>query len=259
MFLVRFSSVSFNRKKTSLFSCNDTTDVFGFLSLFFTCGFTLNKRCCPEYQMSCRCRSTFVFLLFPNDSNDSLLSSPPGHVWITDFKIVADEFPVSQVSVSAQPWCMWGPKLMPWMTFFVEEGVFVFENFLVRISSSTCNNTPTAEQPLVVLVLSIRHTSSSIIAAFNIFSVGLISQWKPSAWPFPTSRSLCRPAGQAEAELKEFGPYYRKQFSVARLAQVEDDLEQHKEKITQLLKQRVRVWAFKLLPDPWLSSRTFTR
>ncbi|KAI3369141.1 hypothetical protein L3Q82_026093, partial [Scortum barcoo] len=43
---------------------------------------------------------------------------------------------------------------------------------------------------------------------------------------------------QAEAELKAFGPYYRKQFSVARFSQVEDELEQHKEKITQLLKQR---------------------
>lgn len=44
--------------------------------------------------------------------------------------------------------------------------------------------------------------------------------------------------GKAEAELKEFSTYYRKQFSVARLSQVEDDLEQNKEKITQLLKQR---------------------
>uniref|UniRef100_UPI003AB01939 protein Niban 1a isoform X1 n=1 Tax=Centroberyx gerrardi TaxID=166262 RepID=UPI003AB01939 len=44
--------------------------------------------------------------------------------------------------------------------------------------------------------------------------------------------------GQAEAELKEFSPYYRKQFFVAHFSQVEDDLEQHKEKITQLLKQR---------------------
>ncbi|XP_056233846.1 protein Niban 1a isoform X1 [Seriola aureovittata] len=44
--------------------------------------------------------------------------------------------------------------------------------------------------------------------------------------------------GQAEAELNEFSPYYRKQFSVAQFSQVEDDLEQHKEKITQLLKQR---------------------
>ncbi|XP_042369125.1 protein Niban 1a [Plectropomus leopardus] len=44
--------------------------------------------------------------------------------------------------------------------------------------------------------------------------------------------------GQAAAELKEFSLYYRKQFSVAHFSQVEDDLEQHKEKITQLLKQR---------------------
>ncbi|KAM7387809.1 hypothetical protein PAMP_024022 [Pampus punctatissimus] len=44
--------------------------------------------------------------------------------------------------------------------------------------------------------------------------------------------------GQAEAELKGFSPYYRKQFSVSRFSEVEDDLEQHKEKITQLLKQR---------------------
>ncbi|XP_008279214.1 protein Niban [Stegastes partitus] len=44
--------------------------------------------------------------------------------------------------------------------------------------------------------------------------------------------------GQAEAELKEFSPYYTKQFSVAWFSQVEDDLEQHKQKITQLLKQR---------------------
>ncbi|XP_008336322.1 protein Niban 1a isoform X2 [Cynoglossus semilaevis] len=45
--------------------------------------------------------------------------------------------------------------------------------------------------------------------------------------------------GQAEAELKEFSPYYRKQFSVSRFSQLEDELEQHKPKITQLLKQRV--------------------
>ncbi|MED6276043.1 hypothetical protein CHARACLAT_032928, partial [Characodon lateralis] len=43
---------------------------------------------------------------------------------------------------------------------------------------------------------------------------------------------------QAEAELKEFSPYYRKQFSVAWFAQVEDELEQNKQKITQLLKQK---------------------
>ncbi|XP_074523501.1 protein Niban 1-like isoform X2 [Halichoeres trimaculatus] len=44
--------------------------------------------------------------------------------------------------------------------------------------------------------------------------------------------------GQAQAELKEFSPYYRKQFSVARFSQVEDDLEPQKEKMTQLLKHR---------------------
>ncbi|XP_059197796.1 protein Niban 1a [Centropristis striata] len=44
--------------------------------------------------------------------------------------------------------------------------------------------------------------------------------------------------GEAEATLKEFSPYYRKQFSVTRFSQVEDDLEQHKEKITQLLQQK---------------------
>ncbi|XP_024135027.1 protein Niban 1a isoform X1 [Oryzias melastigma] len=43
---------------------------------------------------------------------------------------------------------------------------------------------------------------------------------------------------QVEAELREFGPYYRKQFSVAWFNKVEDDLEQNKQKITQLLKQR---------------------
>lgn len=55
------------------------------------------------------------------------------------------------------------------------------------------------------------------------------------------TRSLRLTAGQAEAELKDFSPYYRKQFSIARFSQVEDDLQQHKEKITQLLKQRVRI------------------
>uniref|UniRef100_A0A3Q3R6K3 Niban 1/2/3 domain-containing protein n=1 Tax=Monopterus albus TaxID=43700 RepID=A0A3Q3R6K3_MONAL len=49
---------------------------------------------------------------------------------------------------------------------------------------------------------------------------------------------LCVCAGQAEAELRDFSPYYRKQVSVARCSQVEDELEQHKEKITQLLKHK---------------------
>uniref|UniRef100_A0A3B3DMG0 Niban apoptosis regulator 1a n=1 Tax=Oryzias melastigma TaxID=30732 RepID=A0A3B3DMG0_ORYME len=49
----------------------------------------------------------------------------------------------------------------------------------------------------------------------------------------------CVSTDQVEAELREFGPYYRKQFSVAWFNKVEDDLEQNKQKITQLLKQRV--------------------
>ncbi|XP_068445692.1 protein Niban 1a [Clinocottus analis] len=53
--------------------------------------------------------------------------------------------------------------------------------------------------------------------------------------------------GQAEAQLKEFSPYYTKQFSLARFSEVEDDLEQHKEKITQLLKQRVAPEAAEVL------------
>eukprot|EP00066_Takifugu_rubripes_P026533 XP_011615799.1 PREDICTED: protein Niban [Takifugu rubripes] len=44
--------------------------------------------------------------------------------------------------------------------------------------------------------------------------------------------------GQAQAELKDFSPYYRRQFSVARFLQVEDDLEQREQKITQLLLQK---------------------
>ncbi|XP_053179063.1 protein Niban 1a [Scomber japonicus] len=51
----------------------------------------------------------------------------------------------------------------------------------------------------------------------------------------PTSNYI---KDQAEAELKGFSPYYRKQFSVWRFSQVEDDLEQQKEMITQLLKQK---------------------
>ncbi|KAM9409278.1 protein Niban 1a [Pholidichthys leucotaenia] len=43
---------------------------------------------------------------------------------------------------------------------------------------------------------------------------------------------------QADSILKEFSPYYREQFSVARFSQVEDDLEQDKQKITQLLLQK---------------------
>uniref|UniRef100_A0A3Q4G8T4 Niban apoptosis regulator 1a n=1 Tax=Neolamprologus brichardi TaxID=32507 RepID=A0A3Q4G8T4_NEOBR len=53
-----------------------------------------------------------------------------------------------------------------------------------------------------------------------------------------TQPFFCIVAGQAEAVLEEFSPYYRKQFSVAQFSQVEDDVEQHKQKITQLLKHR---------------------
>ena len=56
---------------------------------------------------------------------------------------------------------------------------------------------------------------------------------------FLTCLSLGVTADQAEASLKEFSLYYKRQFSVAHFSQVEEDLEQHKEKITQLLKQRV--------------------
>ncbi|XP_068599392.1 protein Niban 1-like [Brachionichthys hirsutus] len=44
--------------------------------------------------------------------------------------------------------------------------------------------------------------------------------------------------GQAEAALKDFSPYYRKQFSVAHFCQVEDDLEHREETMTRLLKQQ---------------------
>uniref|UniRef100_A0A673VZB7 Niban apoptosis regulator 1a n=1 Tax=Salmo trutta TaxID=8032 RepID=A0A673VZB7_SALTR len=40
------------------------------------------------------------------------------------------------------------------------------------------------------------------------------------------------------AELKEFGPHYRTQYSVVFFSQIQDELEQPKEKIKQLLKQR---------------------
>ncbi|CAL8306654.1 unnamed protein product [Lota lota] len=43
---------------------------------------------------------------------------------------------------------------------------------------------------------------------------------------------------QVESELKAFSPYYRKQYSVTHFSRVEDELEQNKQKTTQLLKQR---------------------
>lgn len=54
-----------------------------------------------------------------------------------------------------------------------------------------------------------------------------------------TSCPICLAAGQAEAELKDFSPYFKGQYSAARFAQVEEDLEPNKEKIRQLLKQKV--------------------
>lgn len=56
-------------------------------------------------------------------------------------------------------------------------------------------------------------------------------------------------AGQAEAELKDFSPYFKGQYSAARFAQVEEDLEPNKEKITQLLKQKVRDPALSRCPS----------
>ncbi|CAL8349764.1 unnamed protein product [Gadus morhua 'NCC'] len=44
--------------------------------------------------------------------------------------------------------------------------------------------------------------------------------------------------GQAESELKAFSPFYRNQYSVTHFSRVEDELEQQKQKATQLLKQR---------------------
>lgn len=44
--------------------------------------------------------------------------------------------------------------------------------------------------------------------------------------------------GEAEAELSRFAPFYRKQFSVARFSQAQNDLEQQQQTTTGLLKQR---------------------
>uniref|UniRef100_H3CJ05 Niban apoptosis regulator 1a n=1 Tax=Tetraodon nigroviridis TaxID=99883 RepID=H3CJ05_TETNG len=44
--------------------------------------------------------------------------------------------------------------------------------------------------------------------------------------------------GQAEAELQALAPYYRRQFSIARFQQVEEELEQRRETPTQLLMQK---------------------
>ncbi|XP_071216736.1 protein Niban 1-like [Salvelinus alpinus] len=44
--------------------------------------------------------------------------------------------------------------------------------------------------------------------------------------------------GRAEAELKNFSPHYRQQYFVAFFSQLQEEVEQHKETHTQLLKQR---------------------
>ncbi|KAM9849081.1 protein Niban 1a [Aulostomus maculatus] len=44
--------------------------------------------------------------------------------------------------------------------------------------------------------------------------------------------------GEAEAKLREFRPYYTKQFFVSRFSQVEDDLEQQQERSRQLLREK---------------------
>lgn len=64
-------------------------------------------------------------------------------------------------------------------------------------------------------------------------------------------------AGQAEAELKDFSPYFKGQYSAARFAQVEEDLEPNKEKITQLLKQKVRDPTFVVLLAPYCPVRLY--
>lgn len=52
---------------------------------------------------------------------------------------------------------------------------------------------------------------------------------------------LCCLAGQVDEKIKEFAPIYRKQYSLAYLSQIRDELEQRKEEHTQLLKQRVGI------------------
>ncbi|XP_062308175.1 protein Niban 1a [Osmerus eperlanus] len=44
--------------------------------------------------------------------------------------------------------------------------------------------------------------------------------------------------GRAEADLQEFSPHYRRQYSVASFSKVQEELQQGKTKITRLLLQR---------------------
>ncbi|KAM9832063.1 protein Niban 1a [Neosynchiropus ocellatus] len=63
----------------------------------------------------------------------------------------------------------------------------------------------------------------------------------PAAWASPRPVSWTKPSpasSEAEAELKAFAPYYRKQFSASRFAEREDELERRQEKTTQLLQQK---------------------
>uniref|UniRef100_A0A673X1T4 Niban apoptosis regulator 1b n=1 Tax=Salmo trutta TaxID=8032 RepID=A0A673X1T4_SALTR len=53
-----------------------------------------------------------------------------------------------------------------------------------------------------------------------------------------TGSDHCVCAGRAEAELKNFSPHYRQQYFVAFFSQLQEEVEQHKETHTQLLKQR---------------------
>uniref|UniRef100_A0A8B9JRF8 Niban apoptosis regulator 1a n=1 Tax=Astyanax mexicanus TaxID=7994 RepID=A0A8B9JRF8_ASTMX len=46
--------------------------------------------------------------------------------------------------------------------------------------------------------------------------------------------------GRAQAELKNFAPFYKKQYTLAYLSHIHEELVQRKEQHTQLLKQRVR-------------------
>lgn len=51
--------------------------------------------------------------------------------------------------------------------------------------------------------------------------------------------ALCCLAGQVDEKFKKFAPIYRKQYSLAYLSKIRDELEQRKEERTQYLKQRV--------------------
>lgn len=58
---------------------------------------------------------------------------------------------------------------------------------------------------------------------------------------YETKLSLCCFAGQVDQTFKEFALIYRKQYSLAYLSMIRDELEQRKEEHTQLLKQQVGI------------------